>query len=59
LDTSIYAHGGGMTNIVEAMRQMETRIDSIPSDSPVFVVFISDGDDTCNGGLDSMMNKLN
>lgn len=25
----------------------------------MFVVFISDGDDTCNGGLDSMMNKLN
>ena len=58
LEPSLYSHGGGMTNIVESMRQMEVELKSIPVDSPVWVVFISDGDDTCNGGTDTMMNKL-
>jgi hypothetical protein len=41
------------------MREMERVLATIPEDSPVWVVFISDGDDTCNGGLNNLMNKLN
>lgn len=48
-----------MTNIVAAMREMENLLQTIPKENPVWVVFISDGDDTCNGGLNSLMNKLN
>jgi hypothetical protein len=48
-----------MTNIVAAMREMENVLSKIPKENPVWVVFISDGDDTCNGGLNSLMNKLN
>ena len=48
-----------MTNIVKAMKEMENILKSIPKENPVWVVFISDGQDTCNGGLNTMMNKLN
>jgi hypothetical protein len=49
LDEDIKKHGGGMTNILDAFKLLEQRLQIIPKDASITIVFISDGEDTANG----------
>lgn len=49
LNENIREHGGGMTNILDAFSMLEQRLDLLPENASITIVFISDGQDTVNG----------
>jgi len=50
-------HGGGMTNIYQAFEVLEDILMTLPEESSITIVFISDGQDTVNGE-DKLRNKM-
>jgi Mg-chelatase subunit ChlD len=51
LSKRIQDHGGGMTAIPEAFKLFEEHLEKLSEDTPVTVLFISDGEDNNLGTL--------
>ena len=58
LETSIYKHGGGGTNITVAFEELEKKLQTIPLGTAITVLFISDGQDNQLGTLETRFKKL-
>lgn len=54
----ISQYGGGSTNILLAFQEFEKRLEKIPKDDEVKVIFLSDGQDTCNSNLQEKLKTL-
>ena len=48
IEDKISKYGSGCTNILLAFQEFEKRIQLIPKDDEIKVIFLSDGQDTCN-----------
>ena len=59
LDHNINYHGGGGTNITKAFELFESKLDELPNDKIVTVLFVSDGRDNNISGLEKRLKKLN
>ena len=49
LNEDLKKHGGSMTNIYAAFKLLEERLELVPQEASITVLFISDGEDTVNG----------
>lgn len=59
LTYSIKDYGGGMTDIYLAMEELEFKLKKIPKGEEVNVIFVSDGNDTCNDDkIEAMLDSL-
>jgi len=58
LKDSISQYGSSMTNIFLAFQHLETEMQKIPDDEEIKVIFVSDGQDTCNGNLEVLLRGL-
>lgn len=58
LSERIQDHGSGMTNILMAFQEFENTLERIPKDDEVKVIFLSDGQDTCNSNLQDKLKTL-
>jgi hypothetical protein len=54
----IHNYGGGCTNILLAFQEFEKRIETIPADEEIKVIFLSDGEDTVNSNLQEKLKTL-
>lgn len=50
VEDKINRYGGGSTNLLLAFQEFERRLEKIPVEDEVRVIFLSDGQDNCNGG---------
>ena len=50
LNLDLSVHGGGSTNILAAMKSLNQTLEKVAFNIPVVIIFISDGEDTDNGG---------
>lgn len=58
LSERIQDYGGGMTNILLAFEEFERQLERIPIEDEVKVIFLSDGQDTCNSNLQEKLKGL-
>ena len=58
VDASIKKYGAGSTNILKVFEEFEKRLDLLPKEDEVKVVFLSDGQDTCNQNLQEKLKGL-
>ena len=54
----IQQYGGGCTNILMAFQEFEKRLETIPKDEEIKVIFLSDGQDTVNQNLQEKLKTL-
>ncbi|EGR31807.1 zinc-binding dehydrogenase family protein, putative [Ichthyophthirius multifiliis] len=59
LSKKISQHGGGGTNIPEAFKMLEQKVQNIPIDEDITVIFISDGEDNNMDTIEKRFQKLN
>src|SRR3990167_2691535 len=50
IEDKINRYGGGSTNLLLAFQEFERRLEKVPHGDEVKVIFLSDGQDNCNGG---------
>jgi hypothetical protein len=50
IENNINKYGSGSTNILLAFQEFENRLAKIPLEDEIKVIFLSDGQDNCNGG---------
>lgn len=58
LESNINKHGGGGTEILKAFAAFETKLETLPQDTALTVVFISDGQDNNLSTLESRFKNL-
>lgn len=58
IDAKISKYGGGTTNILLAFQEFEKRIQKLPQEDEIKVIFLSDGQDTCNSNLQEKLKTL-
>lgn len=58
ISDKISTYGGGCTNILMAFQEFEKRIQTIPVDEEIKVIFLSDGQDTVNQKLEEKLKTL-
>lgn len=58
LDENINKHGGGGTNITAAFNVLEKEMENIPKETPLTVIFISDGQDSNLNALERKFKEL-
>ena len=58
ISDQIYKYGSGSTDILLAFQEFEKRIKLIPVDDEIKVIFLSDGQDTCNQNLQEKLKTL-
>lgn len=58
IENKISKYGSGCTNILMAFQEFEKRISTLPMEDEIKVIFLSDGQDTCNNNLQDKLKTL-